>query len=373
MRALAHLSPTDRLLRRDSMRFLDSKRRPSKPKMPPPSAAGEVAVQLESSFALPWSMPVSRLVTAAAAGDRVCALAYSVSNLGLCMVHGDVHQPNDWTAASWRVPEEFGKTQRPPLLALHPRHQGQVMATYPEDSHLLSANALLLHSPPSLTDPIWAAAYDGNGDLWALRLAGNWLRLSHFTSEGQLKSDHQVRSLEEAIGEAGTEAPQPPLPFVVTSKHLVFAVRTRLVAVPIGQETSPEFGEVSLYSPIRSLAQAPLWSSPRVAVVTDSEVYIHWLGSTSHRNLLVCDQLTEPAHAAFTNDGALLVVSGRQGFVIHANSAGKIQRWRFELPSKALALLPLADLWRFAVVDESFRLGRWRYDSRQLGSKASAG
>ena len=75
---------------------------------------------------------------------------------------------------------------------------------------------------------------------------------------------------------------------------------------------------------------------------------------------------------AFTNDGALHILHGSEGMIVLANHTGKIQRWQFDLPAPAVAILPCADLWTFATIDETLKLTLWRYEGRSLQQKASA-
>ena len=384
-RLLTHLAPEDRILQRDSLRYLDRQRRKDRgatrrvsPDLPL-LAPGQIEVHQISQCDLPWQRAVFPPLTARAAGDAFCVLAYHQAKPELCLIYGAQPRLRDAITLSWRIPEELWISRLMPLLALPPGQLNHALVTYPEFPDVLlhrfresdRPSSLEIGAPGWLTDPHCGAAFAASGDLFVVSLTQVGLRIAQFSQYGTLKGDRLAPRLEEALVETMRET-QLPLPMQVMHQQIVIAVHHRLLTISLKDplDIEPQAQENLFSEPIRALAPSPTWGSPRIAVVTQSKVYVHWLGG-KNETMLVCDQLPEPPQAIFTTDGALVVVSGRSGMVIQANSNGKVQRWRFELPAPAAALVASPNLWMFSVIDHHSRLTEWRYDNHRLGSGAT--
>ncbi|WP_038164076.1 hypothetical protein [Verrucomicrobium sp. BvORR106] len=379
MRLLQCLSPADTLLARDGRRHLDEHQSSRRPALPQPTAkishVGRVELTTIFSARLPWKTPGLKVVQAAAVQDSFCVLAYDTKLPRLIGLHASFREAATARQLEWDLPGDDWHAAHAPLLvaARHTRKYLVHLPQSPSTAQLLHLHALPpvvagdqlveIGTPGWLTDPIWAAAYDANGSLWALRLTRVGWRLSQFSSQGTISIDRLVEGLDDL------PLPTVPLPMVVTATHVILAAGPRIILMPLLGTAQRAFEEITFDAPVRSLVPAPAWSSPRVAVATGSEAHVLWLGGSQPHAMLVASDLEPTATTSFTNDGALHVISGNQGTIVLANHTGTIQRWQFDLPKRVTAVMPCADLWTFATLDEESTLTLWRYEGRNLQQK----
>lgn len=376
MRLLQCLSPADTLLARDGRRHLDEHQSSRRPALPQRNAkiapAGRVDLVAIFSASLPWKKQGLKVVQATAVHDSFCLLAYDAKLPRLLGLHAGFREASTARLIEWNLPSDDWSAAPLPLLVAA-RNTRRFLVHLPQTPTVMHLHTLPgsvstdpqveIGTPGWLTDPIWAAAYDANGYLWALRLTRVGWRLSQFSPQGTISNDRLVEGLDDL------PMPTTPLPMVVTATHVVLAAVNRVILMPLGGTPQRAFEEITFEAPVRSLVPAPAWSSPRVAVAAGAEAHVLWLGGAQPHAMLVASDLEPTAVTSFTNDGALHVISGSQGTIVLANHTGSIQRWQFDLPRRISAVMPCADLWTFATLDEESTLTLWRYEGRNLQQK----
>jgi tetratricopeptide (TPR) repeat protein len=384
IRHLTALSPEDTLLSRDGLRHLDTKAKAAAKgtTMVPLGAAergvvGKIALETVFTHPLPEGLSLSQLRGAAAGSDTVCLVGYHRQKAELVAFLGTPASSKPFfTRLHWALSPSVWASTPVPLLATT-RHDSGYLLHLPAAPAALHAQevpgtgngrgrlAMKTGSPSWLADPIWAAAYDADGLMWVLRMTRVGWRLSQFSTTGTLTADRTLPVLDDE------PVPENPFPMAVTNRHLVLAVRDRVLIFDFSDAASLEPEELVFSGPVTGLVQPPVWSSPRVAVATQETVSLLYLGGDRPHIVPVSDDLTAPG-MAFGQDGALHVVSGSVGQVIYADRTRAHRRWQFDLPRPVLALLPGGELWSFVTVDEDWTVRQWRYEGRHLNQTSSA-
>lgn len=363
-RLLPGLAPDDRLLARDTQRFLDS----LGPKAPPPAPLTKTHpdavipvgthpahLTLLREFPLPATRMQWMKATATAQGFCVIGSGRGGAELVRCTFEGATQ------TVRWHGSELPEQTIPEFLLCAAPGAPERIFAAAfqaaPLSDHELPATGLFHAAragcPPWLGDPVMAATCGMDGTLWLLRSTSTGSVISGFQETGQLVATFPAPAL--------TLPGRPGLPTLHLPRvHLAAAGHELLCAAGCALHHFGPGSDDNLAAPrpvvefdewITGLAASPPWGAPHVAVVLESRLALCWLGVHRGRTH-VLDAEVPGSVIGFTADRTLVTLTRDSGFLFDSDSRGRLRSARFGWRGAApLAVLRGPAARTFTVID----------------------
>jgi hypothetical protein len=312
---LRQLAPEDRLLLRDTHRYVEAKRKQAlieQRRAPPAKLSGPVLVR---SFHLPanvqWNMVRS-------VGQFFFAAGHSAARVTLVRGLWD----GSMQSMHWHRTEGTGQLR---FLEIDPedRHAALMAPSRGPafEEKAFPAQDLFFNKTGPAGTPAWMpnatlALAHGTGVIWSLHLVEPLLVLQCHQRNGALVSTANV---PVAWAEPVSMACQRDCVLIGTGMHLIIRAR--------------EEQRIFLESPVIGLAGLPAHMRAGAAVMTGHGLGLHWIGTETVET--VRGNFPNPL-AVFTGDGSLVAVSGDRGRVYDVDSQGVNQCIDFDWPGQPL-------------------------------------
>lgn len=366
-RLLAHLAPDDSLLARDAMRYCAVQRpavvaEPPPPPRPPKLKPGETELiflrKLENPYrGISWKTAVEADSTLYLAGQ---------SSDGTSIVVSRANFDGARQKVVWEIAD---KEARPLVLTPFFRlWSGTIvsrvgapaipMRKMPRSDQFPTEG--FLGTPPWLAEPAIAMASDSTG-LWVLRVSGSGLVLSRLNTQGGLQQNIAIP--EENLAKFNG-SPDDVFHLGKCNDYLCLTWAHGAMIFDTRSPVLPHHFELS--EPARALVCPARWANAQFAVITSSSVEVIWPQGDGRVDR-VLGNLDNPV-AGYTSDNTLVIIVGRQGYLVDCRHDGKSRMARFAWDAGTLPIAILAGhaARTFSVVTATGEISLWRYSLNDL-------
>ena len=347
MDALNRLAPNDRLLVRDTNRFLSRLRvsevnsvRKAPP--PPPSQNKKLLVirRIELPRQIDWFQVRRNGLLFYVAG----AMAKHLVVMRGHFFERDL-QSMTWPCAAMTIKDSliFEPVSGPPkFVALAAaggiRFEERV---FPETDAFPLSDCRI--GTPGWLNPQDAALAFGDDTRWAAHATQSEAVLSCHDSHGKLRRTIDITAdlLQDTTRDANS-----PLLLACVRDNAIVALGNRVVVIELVGATT----RLNLPSQARSLVTSFPNTRAAVAIMMDHGAEIHWIGTA---NPVELDRDIANPVGAFLPGGAIVLASGRQAIIFDVDSVGIQKVTRVELAAAAIAVTSTGERRQFAALTNS--------------------
>ncbi len=348
LESLRRLAPSDRLLDRDTARYLRNRARPPRPVakvtpsrrvIPAPHSSPELK-RLES-IALPggvmWECAVSR-------GDHFYAAGYR--DRSLCLVQ------NSWNGKT-SVQQQSVSQPLPILLAIDPHHKEEGVLHLvggPRVSAVRFVSSDIFFQPCVFASSGWlpelavGVAFGANGTKHVLVATDDGHALNTLDTSASPIRSQPVSSLWP--GERVSRLPELPVPMSVRDAGVYVGLGDWLSLVT-GEKTSRTF---EMPGTVHSLCGSAPYSVGRVVATLEQGAALFW---EKEQTIVRLDEELNRPVAAFTDSGWIVLASSEAVHVYATEDRTIRLAARQERHDRPVAVLPTAHPDGFAIVNES--------------------